>query len=186
MSSSKQILAYDDGDGGVLSHAKTEKAAADAVNAVVIEATGHDHDRTSHSNRSEEAATTESLKPLTIVESQAILSWLSFIEETDPEIIRSVLGKCAADEDARAYFLRRATEVPAVSDSDLRCCTDCRNLTPLGLCLAARRGELGTAKQYSPVADVPRRCYAYLPGPEDMDRRPGRSRWPTLAPQREV
>jgi hypothetical protein len=46
------------------------------------------------------------------IEEVAIREWLAYIEETDPEIIAEVVDKCRADTGARAYFLRRAEEVP--------------------------------------------------------------------------
>ena len=56
-----------------------------------------------------------------------------------------------------------------------------RNLlqSPLG---ALRRGDgIATARTWRPSdVDRPMRCGAYLPGPDDLDRRSGRERWPFL------
>ena len=66
---------------------------------------------------------------------------------------------------------------------DLRPCLWCRNLTRSGRCLAAWRGELRAARDYSPTKpDLPQRCIGYLPPGDDPDQRPGRERWPELVP----
>ena len=116
------------------------------------------------------------------IEEIAIREWLAYIEEADPEIIAEVVGKCRADPGARAYFLGRSEEVPKplVFDDDRRYCAECANLTPSGLCLAARRGEITASRTYHPVDRIPSRCEGYAPGPNDSDRRPGRERWPNF------
>ncbi len=43
-----------------------------------------------------------------------IRNWLAHIRETDPGVIDEVLGKCAADPEALAYFMTRAAEVPPI------------------------------------------------------------------------
>ena len=64
---------------------------------------------------------------------------------------------------------------------DLRPCLWCRNLSPGGRCLAAWRGELRAARDYSPTfPDLPQRCIGYRPNADDPDRTPGRERWPDL------
>lgn len=118
-------------------------------------------------------------RPVTTTEEAAIRAWLAHIEETDEAIIKIVLDQCRADAEALRYFLRRAAQVP-VDDDDRRRCDQCANLTPRGLCLAARRGEIVASRNYEPVRDFPRRCEGYAPGPDDSDRRPGRVRWPGL------
>jgi hypothetical protein len=45
---------------------------------------------------------------------RAIRAWLAHIRETDPGVIDEVLGKCAADPEALAYFMTRAAEVPPI------------------------------------------------------------------------
>lgn len=45
---------------------------------------------------------------------RAIRAWLDHIRETNPEIIKEVLERCATDPDALVFFMARATEVPAV------------------------------------------------------------------------
>jgi len=65
---------------------------------------------------------------------------------------------------------------------DLRPCLRCRNLTPMGRCLAAWRGELRAARDYSPTfPDLPQRCIGYRPKADDPVQTPGRERWPELA-----
>lgn len=48
----------------------------------------------------------------------AIRSWLALINETDTGVIAEVLDKCRTDSSARAYFLRRAEEVPRLMLKD--------------------------------------------------------------------
>lgn len=131
-----------------------------------------------------QVATVAVAKPpaLTVEEETAIRGWLAHIEETDADIISEVLNQCRADMEARAYFLRRAEEVPrpVPDDDDRRHCAQCANLAPSGLCLAARRGEINASRTYHPVDHLPRRCEGYAPGPDDPDRRPGCERWPGL------
>lgn len=61
-----------------------------------------------------QVATVAVAKPpaLTAEEETAIRAWLAHIEETDTDLIAEVLNQCRTDEEARAYFLRRAAEVP--------------------------------------------------------------------------
>jgi hypothetical protein len=119
---------------------------------------------------------------MTAGEETAIRAWLAHIEETDPDIIAHVLSQCRADLEARAYFVRRADEMPRPlpDDDDRRHCAQCTNLTPSGLCLAARRGVINASRTYHPVDHLPRRCEGYTPGPDDPDRQPGHERWPGL------
>jgi hypothetical protein len=123
--------------------------------------------------------------PLNLDEETAIREWLAHIEETDPDIIAEVLDKCRTGPDARDYFTRRVGEVPrpAGFDDDRRRCDQCANLTGRGLCLAARRGEIGASRNYKPIRDLPRRCEGYAPRADDPDKRPGRERWPGLMRQ---
>jgi hypothetical protein len=39
-----------------------------------------------------------------------IRAWLAHIDETDPDIIAEVLGKCRDDLEARRYFLKRSED----------------------------------------------------------------------------
>jgi hypothetical protein len=39
-----------------------------------------------------------------------ILTWLSFIGETDPVVIEDTLNRCRADQETMQYFLTRANE----------------------------------------------------------------------------
>lgn len=76
----------------------------------------------------------------------AIVRWLHFIGETDRAIIDDVLDYCASNQDALAYYLKRAEEVP---EDDRRHCRECRNLNSGGYCIKQR---------FRPVDDLPRRC----------------------------
>ncbi len=71
-------------------------------------------------------------------------------------------------------------KIEAFTDDDRRICEQCANLTERGLCLAARHGEIRASRSYEPIRDLPQRCEGYAPGPADVDRRPGRERWPGL------
>jgi hypothetical protein len=45
---------------------------------------------------------------LTVEQETAIRAWLALIEETDPDTIAEVIGRCQQDADARDYFTSRA------------------------------------------------------------------------------
>lgn len=124
---------------------------------------------------------------MTTEQETAIRAWLAHIEETDANTIAEVVNQCRADLEARAYFLRRADEVPRPlpDDDDRRHCTQCANRAPSGLCLAARRGEIIASRTYHPMNRLPRRCEGYAPGPDDPDRRAGHERWPGLTAKTE-
>jgi hypothetical protein len=117
-----------------------------------------------------------------------VRAWLAQIGEDDPGSIEEVLAKCRADAEARAYYLRRADEIPlppwqrpeATVDSGLRSCTECRNISDEGFCRAVRRGELRGVRTWQPDPTLSRRCVSYAPGPDNRDQRPGRERWPFL------
>ena len=51
-------------------------------------------------------------------EESRIRAWLTYIEETDSEIIADVLDKCRSDNGARVYFLRGAGEVDTLVFDD--------------------------------------------------------------------
>jgi hypothetical protein len=118
---------------------------------------------------------------MTAEEETAIRVWLAHIEEPNPVEIQLVLDECRNDPVARDYYLGRAEEVPQPADfddDDRRRCNQCVKLAWKGRCLAARRGEIETARDFMPVPDLPRRCEGYAPRLNDPDRRPGRERWP--------
>lgn len=48
--------------------------------------------------------------PLTEEDATMIRAWLTYIEETDEDIIADVLDQCRIDADAREYFIDRARE----------------------------------------------------------------------------
>ena len=124
----------------------------------------------------------EAAVPITASEEPAIPACLMNIKAIDDAIVAGVLDKCCADSDVRDSFILRAGDVqrPVDFDDDRRSCDQCANLTGRGLCLAARRGEIVASRTYEPVRDWLRRCEGYLPGPDDLDRRLGRERWPGL------
>lgn len=96
-------------------------------------------------------------------------------DERNPTAVTAVpqSGEAGNSHPARAGAV-------SADDDDRRRCDQCTNLTPRGLCLAARRDEIVASRNYEPVRDFPRRCEGYAPGPNDADRRPGRVRWPGL------
>ncbi|MDA9982777.1 hypothetical protein N9H39_08605 [Gammaproteobacteria bacterium] len=49
---------------------------------------------------------------LSVEEESRVRAWLAHIKETKPDEIAKVLDDCRIDSGARAYFLRRAEEVP--------------------------------------------------------------------------
>jgi hypothetical protein len=55
---------------------------------------------------------------MTVDEETAIRAWLEHINERDPDEITEVLTACNSDTEARAYFLRRAEEVPPTPAPD--------------------------------------------------------------------
>lgn len=121
--------------------------------------------------------------PLSAGEEAVIRAWLALIEETDTATVAAVIDQSQRDAEARAYFLRRAhAALPKAprGTSDLRRCTDCRNLSGRR-CQAARRGEIAASRDYEPVLDLLRRCEGYAPGDGDPDKRSGAMRWPGLA-----
>lgn len=48
---------------------------------------------------------------LTVEEESKIRAWLTYIEETDSDIIAEVLNKCSSDNEARVYFLHRTEKM---------------------------------------------------------------------------
>lgn len=50
--------------------------------------------------------------PMTAGEETAVRTWLEWIGESDAAIIADVLGRCAGDLSARAYFIGQAGEIP--------------------------------------------------------------------------
>ena len=58
-------------------------------------------------------------------------------------------------------------------------CTDCRELSKLGRCWVAQRGERkDVASDYGPAVDLPRRCEFFAPKPIAADQRLGCERFP--------
>jgi hypothetical protein len=75
-----------------------------------------------------------------------VRSWLHSIGETDQAMIDDVLDYCGSNQDALAYYLERAEEVPPPDDRYH--CRECLNLRN-GYCIKQR---------FRPVDDLPRRC----------------------------
>jgi len=126
------------------------------------------------------APNTES-STLLLSEEMKIRECLSNIEETDLSVIKEIVSKCHSDLITRSYYL-------GLSEShrqngiveQRRSCTQCTNLMPTGVCLAARRGEIKAGSTYRPVLDILRRCTGYMPNYDDHDRRTGNERWPSM------
>ncbi len=60
---------------------------------------------------------------------------------------------------------------------DRRRCTECGNLTEVGICLAAQRGDIVASRGYSPIRELLRRCEGFSPRPTDPDQTPGSVKW---------
>jgi hypothetical protein len=98
------------------------------------------------------------------------------LEQDSPESRRSVPYALRQQRQ-----LRQQDASPLEHWGDLRPCLWCQNLTPTGRCLAAWRGELRAARDYTPTfPGQPRRCIGYDPEVDDPDRSSGRERWPEL------
>lgn len=108
--------------------------------------------------------------PLGGTDEAAMRAWLAHIGEIDPACISEVLGLCRQDAAALDYFLGRAREAaPAATHDERRTCAQCAQLNSRGQCLAARRGEIDAARNYSPVHDILRRCHAFVPKGEGYE-----------------
>jgi len=115
-------------------------------------------------------------------ETEAVRAWLALLGETDPATLAELIERCRHDPQLRAYVSQQAkAEQPGLDSSpdDRRTCGQCFNLLK-GRCQAARRGEIAASRSYEPVHDLPRRCEAYRPKPDEADRRSGLERWPGL------
>lgn len=101
----------------------------------------------------------------------------------------------AMDESAAAVAVASGlTEAPTLSPFEYdprkdperfahdgrRWCSDCQRLAGGIRCKAPASGLLVASRIYEPVQIMPRRCIAYLPGPNDPDQTPGAVRWPWL------
>lgn len=114
--------------------------------------------------------------PLATASYGEVVAWMDAAGETDPEVRRDILTGYGFDPDFQ------------YPDSGRRTCRQCRNLDADGGCRAARRGQIPNASRHYtwPAGiDAPHRCVGYLPGPDDLDKRPGRERfdWPTAETQ---
>lgn len=116
------------------------------------------------------------------IKTKAVRAWLALLGETDPATLAELIERCRHDPQLRAYVSQQAkAEQPGLDSSpdDRRTCGQCFNLLK-GRCQAARRGEIAASRSYEPVRDLPRRCEAYRPKPDEADRRSGLERWPGL------
>lgn len=117
-----------------------------------------------------------------VVEVLTVRAWLALLGETDPATLAELIERCRHDPQLRAYVSQQAkAEQPGLDSypDDRRTCGQCFNLLK-GRCQAARRGEIAASRSYEPVRDLPRRCEAYRPKPDEADRRSGLERWPGL------
>ncbi|WP_291981959.1 MULTISPECIES: hypothetical protein [unclassified Candidatus Accumulibacter] len=101
---------------------------------------------------------------LTARQEGMIRAWLGQIDETDGEIVASVLQQCRHDEDARAYYLDRALDAVTDDFDDRRSCHQCSNLR-CGVCIVAEPGgRVPAIRGHTPVAPAMlRRCGGYAP-----------------------
>ena len=103
------------------------------------------------------------------------------IMEFDGGLSREQAERLASRSDPRAEPTAGRWRGEGLDLNDLRPCLLCRNLARSGRCMAAMRGELRAARDYSPtMPEQPRRCIGFRPPADDPDPRPGRERWPEL------
>ena len=93
-------------------------------------------------------------------------------------------NEAAAHADGLAYATASTEPTESLrgygTSDDRRWCADCQRLTERGRCTAPAAGLLIASRQYEPEQTRPRRCIAYLPGPNDPDQTPGAVRWQWL------
>lgn len=71
-----------------------------------------------------------------------------------------------------ALARERVRDAPQAARDEMVTCQQCANLSGRGRCLAAARGEIDAARDYSPVPDLRRRCERYSVKVGGLDRRP--------------
>ncbi len=123
--------------------------------------------------------------PLPADEEAAIRAWLAMIGETDPATIAEVMGECHRYQDARDYYGGRAAAdlpKPDPFPDDRIMCSECGNLAGRRCRAAMRRELIGMASWHEPDPTRRHACFAFLPVASDPDPRPGKVRWPSLAP----
>lgn len=107
-------------------------------------------------------------------EDTAIRNWLAHIGESDEVMIAECLQQCATDNDARAYYLRRASELPQQDmDDDRITCPQCVSF------INERCYKPSEGRPWRPP-HLPRRCARFKPRAGNLDQRTGRERWPSL------
>lgn len=103
------------------------------------------------------------------------LDWAAMLPRPETPISTTDAGKSPAPAPLPA------TQTAAIGSPDDRVwCSDCQRLAGGKRCKAPAAGLLIASMVYDPVQAMPRRCVAYLPGPNDPDQSPGVARWPWL------
>jgi hypothetical protein len=123
-------------------------------------------------------------KPATEAEVAELRALVRRVLANCPEEWAEIEAVALADlDDALLSFRALAADLPPAPPDPLpalpTCASSCRNLTTLRDRDGYRRC-LAASRRYSPVPDIGRRCENYLPAPDDLDQRTGRSRWPRL------
>ena len=114
-------------------------------------------------------------------ERAAIMEYDGGLSRADAEQAARISKVLWSSESRVAPDRFTASRWPFEEWGDLRPCLLCRNLSPGGRCLAAWRGELRAARDYSPTfPGQPQRCIGYVPKPDDPERTTGRERWPEM------
>lgn len=128
---------------------------------------------------------TPATAPLLADAEAVIRAWLAMIGETDPATIHEVLGECHRYQDARDYYGGRAAAdlpKPDPFPDDRIMCSECGNLAGRRCRAAMHRELIGMAPWHEPDPTRRHACFAFLPVVSDPDPRPGKVRWPSLAP----
>lgn len=107
----------------------------------------------------------------------ANLDWAAML----PQQVTQNENMGASEPPAPAPLSESQTDTTNIVRSDgLIWCSDCQRLAGGKRCKAPAAGLLIASMVYEPVQTMPRRCFAYLPGPNDPDQSPGAFRWPWL------
>ena len=108
--------------------------------------------------------------------------WLTHIGEDNEQTISELKGLYSTDINFKQFVDAEASQLRLIdqSDDDRRYCTDCKNLTNNGLCIASSRREIKAAPPYYPPKGKLHRCEGYKPTPKDLDQRSALNRGPFL------
>jgi hypothetical protein len=94
---------------------------------------------------------------LTRAQTETLQAWFTASCEGDAELIGTCMVKVRGSTDARDYFMELASPGDAVPDTR-RHCRECAHMER-GVCLAAKRGEVGgMTGECRPVDLIPRHC----------------------------